>query len=147
MDVSQRFWSKVNKTDTCWLWTAGVFKKGYGAFRYEGKTAYAHRVSWEWENGPIPEGSVIDHMCHTRNCVRPSHLRLVSVKENNQNRKGADRRGSTGLRGAHREGNRFVANVKTDGKIHRVGVFDTAEEAAEAARVRREELFGPDPRL
>ena len=30
--VLQRFWAKVEKTETCWLWTAGKAGNGYGSF-------------------------------------------------------------------------------------------------------------------
>jgi hypothetical protein len=32
-----RFWSKVEKTKTCWLWTAGKDFDGYGQFSDKGK--------------------------------------------------------------------------------------------------------------
>lgn len=39
-----RFWSKVQKTDTCWLWSAAVRRKddGYGAFWLDGRHQPAH---------------------------------------------------------------------------------------------------------
>lgn len=36
-----------------------------------------HRLSWEDNVGPIPEGMVIDHMCRVRACCNPDHLRAV----------------------------------------------------------------------
>lgn len=71
----ERFWSKVEKTLDCWLWTERKDLNGYGIFdistdRAEG----AHRVSWRMANGEIPEGCIIGHLCNVRNCVRPDHL-------------------------------------------------------------------------
>jgi len=82
--VASRFWSKVNKDGDCWLWTAVTNHHGYGMFNAgtDGPIVRAHRWSWEAENGPIPEGLVIDHLCRIRTCVRPSHLRVVTNREN-----------------------------------------------------------------
>lgn len=30
--IAERFWSKVNKTVDCWLWTASTTRGGYGQF-------------------------------------------------------------------------------------------------------------------
>ena len=76
-----RFWEKVNKTDTCWLWTAYVDPEGYGRFKY-GLHQNAHRVAYEWIIGPIPPGLQIDHLCRVRNCVNPSHMEPVTLVEN-----------------------------------------------------------------
>lgn len=80
--VAERFWEKVEKTDTCWLWTAQVIPEGYGRFWLDGRQHNAHRVAWELEHGPIPDGLVVDHLCRVRNCVRPDHLRVCTTSEN-----------------------------------------------------------------
>ena len=82
--LAERFWTKVNKTDTCWLWTRSLTIHGYGKIgeTTTGRTLAAHRVSWELEYGPIPEGMSILHKCDTPACVRPSHLFLGSQVEN-----------------------------------------------------------------
>ena len=67
------FNSKIEKTDTCWLWKGTLFKHGYGAFRMNGKNMLAHRVSFFFANGAFPTG-VLRHTCDIPNCVRPSHL-------------------------------------------------------------------------
>lgn len=57
-----RFWSKVDKSGPCWLWM-GCLVKGYGQFRCQGHTLYAHRVAWELTHGPIPDGMFVLHNC------------------------------------------------------------------------------------
>jgi len=84
--LEERFWAKVRKTETCWLWTAFVDRAGYGRIRgfdgRRGESLYAHRVSYELHIGPIPKGLHIDHLCRVRSCVRPDHLEAVTCAEN-----------------------------------------------------------------
>ena len=77
----KRFFEKINKTETCWIWTATINRGGYGMFR-DGKMKNAHRVSYEIIKGPIPEGLFLDHICRVRHCVNPDHLEPVTNKEN-----------------------------------------------------------------
>lgn len=78
----QRFWAKVEKTEDCWNWTAG-HREGYGHFRVDQATAWpAHRLSYTWLIGPIPDGLNLDHLCRNTFCVRPSHLQPVTQLEN-----------------------------------------------------------------
>lgn len=77
-----RFWSKVDKTDSCWLWKGALQSRGYGHLQIYGNAVLAHRHSYALAKGAIPKGRVIDHICRVRNCVNPDHLELVSPKEN-----------------------------------------------------------------
>lgn len=82
----QRFWAKVKKTSGCWLWTAALRNKGYGAFCYKqnGRTIQgrAHRFSYEIHKGPIPPGLFVLHKCDTPSCVNPQHLFLGTIQDN-----------------------------------------------------------------
>lgn len=88
-----RFWARVNKTETCWLWTGCENGSGYGAVRWEGKTDRAHRVAWNIEKGPTPPGACVLHRCDVRLCVRPDHLFLGSRADNAHDRTAKGRRG------------------------------------------------------
>lgn len=141
LDTATRFWSKVDKTGDCWMWTAAKLPKGYGRFGHEGSVVLAHRMSYMLTHGAIPSGHHVDHACYNPSCVRPTHLRAVTPKENIENRSGLNRNNTSGARGVTRYGDRYVAQVKHLGAVIRVGVFDSLEEASEAARLKRAELF------
>lgn len=137
----ERFWEKVDKRgdDECWNWTASLAMNGYGALGTDGRSERAHRVSYEIHNGPIPEGAVIDHQCRNKACVNPKHLLLGTQSENTQNVVSRSDN-TTGYRGVSKKGERYRARVTVQGKVHYVGVFDTAEEAGRAAREARMRL-------
>lgn len=60
----------------CWKWKGAVDKAGYGRFSADGE-AFAHRFSYKYFVGDIPEGHHVDHVCGWRTCVNPLHLEAV----------------------------------------------------------------------
>lgn len=66
----------------CWLWLGGLTYNGYGRVARSGRNMMAHRYSWSLVNGPIPHGLTVDHLCFTRRCVNPAHLRLLTNQAN-----------------------------------------------------------------
>lgn len=81
-DPVKRFWSYVDKSNDCWLWTASLTASGYGSFYFRGKNNPASRISWVFHNGEIPEGKIVCHTCDERKCVRIDHLWLGTHDEN-----------------------------------------------------------------
>ena len=79
--VLDRFWDKVEITNSCWNWK-GAKLNGYGYFNNNGKTATVHRFIYKMFIGEIPENLTIDHLCRNRKCVNLQHLELVTSKEN-----------------------------------------------------------------
>ena len=90
-----RFFAKVEAVDGCWLWTAALHERGYGMFWFENSMVRAHRWSWEFFRGEIPDGLIVDHICHNddpmckggdtcahRRCVYYEHLDLVPPRVN-----------------------------------------------------------------
>ena len=75
--LAERFWSHVNKTDGCWLWT-GTKSDGYGKITIyidgQRKCRFAHIVAYELVKGKVPDGYDLDHLCRNHSCVNPDHL-------------------------------------------------------------------------
>ena len=80
-----RFMAKIDvpNGDGCWPWMAGKKGGGYGNFYVAGIKFGAHRVSYEhFHRDRISAGMQVDHVCRNRSCVRPDHLRVVTLKTN-----------------------------------------------------------------
>lgn len=84
----EKFWSLIEKTDTCWLWR-GRQLEGYGSIYMMGKRRAPHRLMMFWMNqlsdlshrGDRSCGLVL-HTCDNKLCVNPKHLYLGSHREN-----------------------------------------------------------------
>lgn len=85
--LMEAFWKKVNKTESCWIWTACKDKDGYGKISktYDGKLRHfrAHRISYEFHVGEIETNQVVMHSCDNPSCVNPKHLSVGTIRDNN----------------------------------------------------------------
>lgn len=78
----ERFWSRVDKSGECWIWTGGKSGNGYAQIRIKYRKVMVHRYAFETLVGPIPHGLQLDHLCRNRVCVNPAHLEPVTAREN-----------------------------------------------------------------
>lgn len=83
--AKERFWAKVNKTSTCWLWEAGK-SGGRGTFNLNGNATPAHRLAYQWSTGDVPEGDHLERTCDEPSCVNPGHFRPTNTRLKQQER-------------------------------------------------------------
>lgn len=57
-------------------------KLGYGQVRWGGRLHRVHRVMYERQHGPIPEGLELRHTCDNPPCAADGHLLLGTHAEN-----------------------------------------------------------------
>lgn len=86
-----------------------------------------------------PEGFEVDHINHDTLDNTDSNLRVVTVSENQQNRKGATKKSISGVRGVNwnKHAKKWTARIKIDSKPTTIGYFDTIEEAESAVITER----------
>lgn len=94
--TEERFWSNVDirGPNDCWPCVFRPHRTGYCYFRTaDGRRPGAHVVAYEMTFGPVPEGLILDHECHTdecpggvtcphRKCCNPAHLVPKPGREN-----------------------------------------------------------------
>jgi HNH endonuclease len=82
-----KFWSKVRKTEKCWLWVG----ENTHALNYSYGRVYcpwlrvrqqAHRVAFALAYGGVDEDHLVCHSCDNPLCVRPDHLFLGNHQVN-----------------------------------------------------------------
>jgi hypothetical protein len=115
---------------------------GYKQFEHQGRTYMLHRAIWEFHNGPIPHGAQIDHIDRDPLNNHIENLRVCTQSQNQINSKRPSNN-TTGYKGVlATPSGKFQARLGYNGTKLYLGLFSTAEEAAECVRKRSLELFG-----
>lgn len=102
--LAELFWGHVQKSEGCWRWIGAHMRNGYGHMGSRGKTYSAHRLSYELNVGPIPNGMCVLHRCDVRDCVNPEHLWLGTKSDNTRDMDKKGRRGTSGPRPGFQRG-------------------------------------------
>lgn len=78
-----RFWSKVDikENNECWNWLGYTSSSGYGKFRLDYKSEFAHRIAYRIHTKKVIFGNLM-HTCDNPRCVNPHHLREGSHCDN-----------------------------------------------------------------
>jgi hypothetical protein len=113
--------------------TVGVRRSdGYVSVGLNNRRILGHRLVWLYLYGEWPPNH-IDHINRVKWDNRPENLRLATVAENTNNCK-IRKNNTSGFKGVsfNKRIGRWVASIRHSGARHFLGVFDSAELAAEA---------------
>lgn len=94
--VRERAFTRHELELDCWISTYSTGSHGYAQIGWGGNeitkrgVVLAHRASWEHVNGPMPIGKTLDHICKSKKCVNPGHLRVLENYENARRTAGRD---------------------------------------------------------
>lgn len=139
---SSLIWLVANGTGVHSGDMAGTLKKTNGRWevRIQGKQFQAHRIVWALLNGNFPNCQ-IDHRDRNPSNNRIENLRLATRNEldNGQNRS-IGKNNTTGFIGVVRRDDKFIAQIKSNGKQNYLGIFNTAEEAHIAYKEAKKKL-------
>lgn len=80
--LDERFWDRVFKTDTCWIWQGTKDAHGYGIIMVDGIRQRATRIAYKLTYGEFDESMGMCHHCDHPSCVRPDHLFPGTQKHN-----------------------------------------------------------------
>jgi hypothetical protein len=114
--------------------------QGYLRLTICGERHRAHRLAWLYVYGFWPN-DLVDHINMDRSDNRIENLRLATKSQNASN---SSKRPSntTGFKGVTRSRGRYVAQIKANGKVRRIGSYETPEEASLVYQVAASLLHG-----
>jgi hypothetical protein len=105
--------------------------KGYLIYTFKGRKFGMHRLAWLHYYGKWPDHE-IDHINGNKSDNRICNLRDVPKTLNMQNRPHPLPNNKLGITGVKAKNGRFQAQIRVDGRMKHLGMFDTPDEASEA---------------
>jgi len=117
--------------------------KQYWRITFKSKYYKAHRLIWVWHGYPLEPNQEVDHIDNNGLNNDINNLRACTHKENQENRKGAQKNNKTGIRGVSwdKKRNKYSAQIKHNGKRIYLGRYVTIEEAEKVVIAARKEFF------
>lgn len=113
--------------------------------RFKKERYKAHRIVWVWHGNSLESKQDVDHIDGNALNNNINNLRACTSKQNQENRKGANKNSTTGIRGVFLSKNkkikRWRAEVRHNGKTLHLGTYDTIEEAERVVVSKRKEIF------
>lgn len=106
-----------------------IFDSGYRYVRLDGKAYRSARLAWFYMHGEWPVG-MMDHLNGDRDDDRLINLRVVSVRENTQNKR-IHREGRLYGCSFHKPLQKWKAAIQVDKVVKHLGYFATEREAHE----------------
>ena len=126
--VSLHRWSmcKGRKASKGSYFNARMSRKAVGGNRMK----MLHNYIWEYHNGAIPQGLMVDHINQLPYDNRLSNLRLVNKAQNRLNST-HKRKSNIGIRGVnwYERKHRFRAYINVDGKRIELGCYKKLDDA------------------
>lgn len=123
--------------------SAGVVNgAGYEQIQIDGKRYLSHRLAWLYSYGEWPKG-ILDHVNRDRSDNRIENIREATRSENSVNAK-VRSNNRIGLKGVsfNKQRNKFMAKIKHNGKIHFLGLFNSAKQAHQAYCIAARKFYG-----
>ncbi len=124
----------------CWEYQGCRNSKGYGQVSagHMGESPLkAHRVAWEIENGPIPDGLQVLHTCDNPPCCNSGHLFLGTTADNSADMVAKGRTARGEANGMSKLTWEKVHAIRADGRTHQAIADEHGVARATISDIRR----------
>ncbi len=127
-DDTKEFWSLVDNSGSCWIWTGAFSGNGYGSYKRHGS---AHRIAYELATGECITGMHIKHSCDNKKCVNPAHLAATTHSGNMRDMtlKGRHARSKLSIsdilkiREVYADGKKSQSTIAREFGVHQASIF------------------------